>query len=342
MNRMDRWFDAHLDLACLAENGRDMTRGVKDCGGPWQPATLTFPSLAEGRVFAFLGTIFTEADGDDAVRYKAGDAEAAHAAGVRQLDRYHAWHAQGLISLRAPIPPSPVHDAQAPRPTCLILMECADPIRTPEELPWWVQRGVAAVGMAWGRGSRYATGNAKPSCSSGVGLTDLGRSLVRRMDELNIVHDISHLSDQALDELLALTDRSVIASHSNCRALLDGVSHRHVTDVAIKEVGRRGGVIGLNLVKNFIRSGLSKDPADRPSIDEAVAHVEHIAELMGHRRGVGMGSDLDGGISGHDLPAGVSGPKDFDLFTDALARRGWSDEELRGFAWDNWARFWKL
>ncbi len=341
---MRRWFDAHLDLACLAVNGRDMTRGLADCGGPWLPASATLVSLAEGGVAACLGTIFTELDGKDAEGYPAGDAEAAHAAGTRQLERYQEWHRAGLIT---PLPrrgPAAASCLRASAPSCLslgILMECADPIRTPDELPWWIEQGVIAVGMAWARGSRYATGNGEPGCSSGIGLTPIGRELVPRLDESGIVHDVSHLSDRALDDLLALTDRVVIASHSNSRVLLDGRNQRHLTDGAIREIGRRGGVIGLNLVRNFIRTGLNRDdPNDRPSIDEAIAHVEHVCEIMGHRRGVGMGSDLDGGISANDLPAGINAPRDFEKLAAALLRRGWSEVDVDAFAWGNWARFW--
>jgi membrane dipeptidase len=347
-----RWFDADLDLACLAENGRDMTRRVADCGGPWLPASVTFPTLAEGGVAACLGTIFTEMDGDDAVRYPAEDAEAAHAAGVRQLERYESWEREGRIELwkwqgggagkwQSGEVAERQSGEQERRPIRLgILMECADPIRTPDELGWWAERGVMAVGMAWARGSRYAAGNSEPSCSSPVGLTGLGRALARRIDELGLVHDVSHLSDRALADLFSLTDRRVMASHSNCRALLDGKNQRHLTDEAIGEIGRRGGVIGLNLVRNFIRTGLNReDPNDRPSIDEAIGHVEHVCGIMGRRSGVGMGSDLDGGISAHDLPAGIDGPRDFVKFAAALERRGWSAAEVEGFAWGNWARF---
>src|SRR5258708_3647187 len=201
---MRRWFDAHLDLACLAENGRDMTRGLADCSGPWLPASATFPSLAEGGIAACLGTIFTELDGKDAEGYPAGDAGAAHAAGLRQLERYRAWEREGAIQWldRAAWGPDPTRRVRTP--TCLslaILMECADPIREPEELMWWREQGVIAVGLAWARGSRYATGNSEPSCSSGVGLTGLGRDLVRCMDAMDVVHDVSHLSDRALDDL---------------------------------------------------------------------------------------------------------------------------------------------
>jgi membrane dipeptidase len=337
---MRRWFDAHLDLAALAENGRDMTRGLEDCGGPWSPPSVTFPTLNEGGVATCLGTIFTEADGDDAVRYPMGDAAAAHGAGVRQLRWYQRWNEAGLIRLWRRGSPAP---AGGPGISLGILMECADPIRTPDELEWWADQGVVAIGLTWARGSRYASGNAEPSCSSGVGLTDAGRELARRMDALGIVHDASHLSDRALADLLELTDAPVIASHSNSRSLLDGVSQRHLTDDAIREIGRRGGVIGLNLVRNFIRTGLDRaDPNDRPSVDEAVAHVEHVCEVQGHRRGVGLGSDLDGGISAHDLPAGIDRPRNFERLAEALLRRGWDEGGVHAFAWGNWARFWRL
>ncbi len=338
---MRRWFDAHLDLACLAVNGRDMSRGVRDCGGPWLPASLTFPSLREGGVTAVLGTIFTELDGKDAEGYPPGDAEAAHVAGVRQLECYERWEREGVLTRWQG---GAVTRGQHGRGSALslgVLMECADPIRTPDELGWWVERGVVAVGMAWARGSRYATGEGERGCSRGVGLTVLGRELVPRLDALGVVHDASHLSDRALADLFELTDRRVMASHSNSRVLLDGKSQRHLTDEAIREIGRHGGVIGLNLVRNFIRTGLNRaDPNDRPTIDEAVAHVEHVCEVMGHRRGVGMGSDLDGGISANDLPAGINEPRDFEKIAEALSRRGWGDGEVEGFAWGNWARFW--
>jgi membrane dipeptidase len=332
------FFDAHLDLACLAENGRDLSRPLAEAGGPWPPAAVTFPALRDGSVRAFLGTIFTEADGDDAVAYPAGDAAAAHRLGVRQLEWYQRWQREGhlrIVRRGAAVAREPGRHAP---PDCLILMECADPITSPDELPWWAERGIAAIGMAWARGSRYASGNSEPGCSSGTGLTDLGRALVPEMDRLGVVHDASHLSDRSLAELLALTAKPVVATHSNCRVLLDGTSQRHLTDEAIREIARRGGVIGLNLFAPFVRAGLKDD--ERPGIDEAIRHVEHIAQVAGHRRCVGLGSDLDGGFSALRLPRGIDAPRDFTRLADALHARGWPDEDVRGFCWGNWARFW--
>lgn len=366
-----RWFDAHLDLAYLAVNGRDMLAPLTAQTAPHPPASVTLPALEEGRVRFVLATIFTELDGAGPEGYPAGDAERAWLVGRAQLEVYLTWRDRGAIGLDllrvlrpdpgvgqvrggmgvAEVLPEPIESrlARADRAAgpgrkplhAGILIECADPIRTPDDVDWWADRGVVGVGMAWVRGSRYASGNGEASASSGVGITALGRDLVRRLDARGVVHDVSHLSDRALADLFALTGRRVMASHSNCRAIMGDSNQRHLTDDAIREIGRRDGVIGLNLVRNFIRPGLNReDPTDRPSIDDAIRHVERVAELMGHRRGAGLGSDLDGGITAHDLPAGISRPRDFDRLAEALSAHGWSDDEVEGFAWRNWTEFW--
>ncbi|MDX2116052.1 MAG: membrane dipeptidase [Planctomycetota bacterium] len=368
-------FDAHLDLACLAVNRRDMLAPPAVCGGPWQPATITLPSLAEGNVRVALATIFTEVGGQDAESYPAGDFERAHAVGRAQLEVYETWRDAGHVAIdlrelmrRDPhvgevragmgvasaVPfglPQRLARASARAPLHIgILVENADPIRGPDELPWWKERGVVAVGLAWAKSSRYATGNAPGPRSDGGadaahGLTDLGRDMVRAMDQLRIVHDVSHLSDRAFDDLLALTDRPVIASHSNCRSILkgdlgpEGRNHRLLRDDQIRAIAGRGGVIGLNLVRAFIPPRADNPGDPRPTIAEAVDHVERICELAGHRGCVGLGTDMDGGISGLELPAGIERPADLSLILDELRSRGWSEPEVEGFAWRNWSAF---
>lgn len=342
------WFDAHLDIASLVERGRDMHAQLDDCRGDLHPAALTLPSMRAGGVRACMGTIFTQAVKDPAASdaetaayaYPMGDAQAAWKAGMRQLKLYQAWEEAGVIRLLGPRganKPTPPGPADEPL-TLGILMECADPIETPDQLDEWVDGGVVMIGLAWWHGSRYTGGNGTP----GVGLTDIGFELIKRMDVRGVVHDLSHLSQKATDELLQATDAPVVASHSNCRALLDD-NERHITDATIAEIGKRGGVVGLNLVRNFIRTGLDpKDPLDRPTVAEAIDHVEHVCKVMGHRKGVGLGSDLDGGITADDLPAGINKPADYAKLADELSRRGWSDAEVEDFRWNNWARFWGL
>lgn len=360
-----RWFDAHLDLACLAECGRYLARPPLEGGGPFQPAALSWPTMLSAGVHACLGTIFIESGGTDEVGYPAADAEAAHRRGLAQLERYHAWHRAGVIELtdfrpRRGEPGMTPMKLPPPNGAAIklgILMECADPIRTPDELAWWVERGVSVIGMAWARGSRYTAGNAERGPTGAEGIAPIGRELVKRMDELGVVHDASHLSWRAMDDLFALTDRLVIASHSNCSALLEWPARgatqgtkpneRHLRDEHIKEIGREGrgggGVIGLNLVRNFIRSGLKRDdPNDRPSVMEAARHVDHIAAVMGHKRGVGLGSDLDGGITRNDIPAGIDSHQDMGLILDDLRKLNWHLRDVDAFAWGNWARVLEL
>jgi hypothetical protein len=131
------WFDAHLDLAYLAECGRDMHADLADARGRHQPAAVTLPSLGEGRVRAVLATIFTQAVTDDddetgAHTYALGDASAARTAGHRQLKLYHAWRDAGLIELmpRRTTSDSPPSCLRASVPSCLlsgILLECSKP-----------------------------------------------------------------------------------------------------------------------------------------------------------------------------------------------------------------------
>jgi microsomal dipeptidase-like Zn-dependent dipeptidase len=219
-----------------------------------------------------------------------------------------------------------------------VLIENADPIREPDELAWWVERGVVAIGLAWGKPSRYAGGN-----GTDLGLTDLGRVLVREMDRLGVVHDASHLSDRSMRGLLDATDRMVVASHSNCRGLLGGggmgENQRHLHDDWIREIARRGGVIGLNLYGNFLsRERAREGQASTATLHDAVRHVQHICDLTGSRAHVGLGSDMDGGFSAKVLPAGVRRPLDLVLLAEELRSRGFNDDDIAAFAHRNWAR----
>ncbi len=339
--------------------------------GPWPPASVTLGSLRAGGVTRLLATIFTEAGGTDVgVSYAAGDAAGAHAAGVWQLETYQSWQRAGLIAIEGVggrmvgVPEGDAKGERGARPMggaalrCSLLMECADPIREPGELAWWVERGVRAIGLAWGRGSRYAPGNGEDPATD-PGLLPSGRELVREMDRLRVVHDASHLSDRALADLLAATSRPVVATHSNCRSIIAGeplleeavpetlrahpdgariALQRHLTDEAIIEIARRGGVIGLNLYSAFLIPGAVR--SRRATIDEAVAHVDHICKLVGHTRAVGLGSDMDGGFSAATLPEGIDTPSDLPKLLEALHALGWSDEDLERFAWKNWSDFW--
>ncbi len=326
-------FDGHLDLAYLAEIGRDMHAQLGQCRGTLLPAAVTLPSLQAGNVRGCLGTIFTEMSEEDSPAglqlggfghtYPPGDAEAAHRAGLRQLKLYHAWRDAGVIDLLPNAGDAPLQLG--------ILMEGADPITNANEVAWWAQQGVIAIGLAWALGSRYAGGN-----SQKTGLTAEGKDVVRAIDDAGLIHDLSHLSDAAMDELLEMSDGHVIASHSNARALLGGTNQRHLRDETIAEIARRGGVIGINLYAPFLDPAFDKKK--RPPLrTAALDHVLHIASIAGKDK-VCLGTDMDGGFAATDLPEGVNEPSDLHKLLDMLRDEGWSEAEVAGFAGGNWAR----
>lgn len=326
-------FDGHLDLAYLAEIGRDMHASLDQCRGTLLPAAVTLPSLADGNVRGCLGTIFTEMTEQDSPKglqlggfghtYPPGDAEAAHRAGLRQLKLYHAWRDAGVIDLLPNTGNAPLQLG--------ILMEGADPIENADQIAWWGEQGVIAIGLAWAMGSRYAGGN-----SQKTGLTDEGRDVVRAIDAAGIIHDLSHLSDKAMDELLEMSSGRVVASHSNARALLGGTNQRHLRDETIAEIARRGGVIGINLYAPFLDPSFDKKKK-RPPLRIALEHVLHVATIAGKDK-VCLGTDMDGGFSATDLPEGVATPSDLHKLLDLLRGEGWSEAEVSGFAGGNWSR----
>ena len=275
-----------------------------------------------------LATIFTEpgpaATGQGFGYPSSDDLDGAEAAGIRQLEVYKSLkRARELSIVRA----GADVDGQSALPRIVILMEGADPIRSPERASWWFTKGLRVVGLTWAAGTRYAGGN-----SNGGPLTALGVELVHALDELGIVHDVSHLSDEAFEGLMEHARGPVIASHSNCRALLEP-KQRHLRDDQIKAIADRGGVVGLNLYSAFLAKGR------RATIHDCAAHVNHVAEVMGHRRGVGLGSDMDGGFPPGELPIGLDHPTKLEALAEALRDAGWSDDEVEGFAWRNWHAF---
>ncbi len=337
-------FDAHLDLAYLDVNRRDLTLPLNKLDasttGPHPPAAVTLPELRTAGVRWALGTVFTEAGGEGPEGYEPLDVEAAVLCGEAQISVYRRWASQGHITIanHGRFDPDP---ADTDPIQIGILIENADPIRTPDDLAWWVSEGVVAIGLCWGRQSRYAAGNA---CEPDLGLAPMGIEMLEAMHALSVVCDLSHLSQCATEEALERTRGPVIASHSNCRALLggDGAKNwqRHLSDEAIKEIARRRGVIGLNLAQWFLKPGVT-DNGPRPTIADAIAHIEHICDLTGSKHHTALGTDMDGGFSGKQLCEGIEKPTDLHKLFEALHDRGWTDDELHGLASRNWLNFWE-
>jgi membrane dipeptidase len=211
-------------------------------------------------------------------------------------------------------------------------MEGADPMRTPDDVPWWFERGLRMIGLAWKR-TRYAGGTGAPGP-----LTLEGIVLVRALDEHGVIHDASHLAEESFWQLLEIGDGPVCASHSNCRAIVP--TDRQLSDEMIRAIVERGGVIGINFYEKFL-----VPPAEygkrRATLDDVVRHVRHMCNLAGDARHVGIGTDMDGGFGRDQIPQEIVTSADLPKVGEALARAGFSGADVDGILGGNWVRFFR-
>lgn len=151
------------------------------------------------------------------------------------------------------------------------------------------------------------------------GLNDLGRDLVREMNRLGVLVDLSHVADATFYDALEVTRAPVILSHSSVRALTQ--HPRNVTDEMLRALAENGGVIMINFYPRYIRQG----GASGASLDDVMAHIEHAIRVAGIDH-VGLGSDFDGVPS---LPSGMEDVTRLPWITYELLRRGYAEEDVR-------------
>ena len=119
----------------------------------------------------------------------------------------------------------------------------------------------------------------------GAGLTDFGKQVVAEMNRLGMIVDVSHLCEASFQDVISLTSKPVIASHSNARAICDHV--RNLNDYQLKAIAANGGVVGVNFYPKFLNN------TDKASLDDVVRHIEHICSVTGENH-IGIGADYDG------------------------------------------------
>jgi membrane dipeptidase len=321
--------DAHLDLACNALRGRELLKpAAEQMADEDGTPSVGLPDLQRGGVGVFCATIFCEPalrTGDKGYR----TAEQAHTEAVRQLRWYQGLEQAGhvrLVRRGSDLRQASAHSV----PSMLLLMEGADPLRTPDEVASWFEAGVRIVGLAWRR-TRYAGGTGTPGP-----LTAEGQRLVRELDACHIIHDVSHLAEQSFWQLMDMSDGPIIASHSNCRAIIP--TDRQLSDEMIRALVARGGVIGINFYDRFLvpPNEYGRRPA---ALADVVRQVRHVCEIAGDTQHVGIGTDMDGGFGRENVPAEIGTSADLPRLADALAGAGFDEASVGSIMSGNWLRF---
>ena len=212
----------------------------------------------------------------------------------------------------------------------ILLLEGADAFRTEDDVRWWFDQGLRIVGLAW-RKTRMAGGTGWPGP-----LTDEGKRIVRAMDEVGMIHDVSHLAEESFWQLLDMSSGPVMASHSNCRAIVPG--DRQISDEMIRAIAGRGGVVGMNFYEKFLMRP-EEHGKRRCGLADVTEHVKRICDLTGSAGHVGLGTDMDGGLGREQIPEEIRTSGDLPRVAEALSAAGFSDEDVRRIMGANWASF---
>jgi len=156
---------------------------------------------------------------------------------------------------------------------------------------------------------------------NGAGLSDFGKSAVRKMNELGIFIDLAHSSPAIVDDVLDITTKPVIVSHTGVRAVLD--SQRNLSDAQIQKIAVNGGIIGIAFFDMAV---------GEPELPNIIASIKHVRDLVGVEY-VALGSDYDGSVA---VPFDITG---LPLIVEGLMNAGFSEAEIRAVMGENVKNF---
>lgn len=313
MNCASKWIDLHIDtLMFMVEEGTDPLASVLD-------HHVDVPRMRGSGVQSAVWAAWVKEE-------FSGNAATAKA--VQMLDAgldLISRSAGGceLIGSRADF-----DRVAASGNTGIILgIEGATPLQDSFELlSLFHQMGVRMITLTWNHSNHFGSGCRLGDTNDG-GLTGAGEELIRRMESLGIILDLSHASPRTFDQALCCSQKPVTVSHANCRSLCD--HRRNLTDQQLKQIAATGGVVGISICPHFLTT--SPETAD---LEMVIDHIAYARDLIGDDA-IALGTDFDGITS---LPAGIAGVEDLNAIATALSDRGWDDDTIEKFACRNGAR----
>jgi len=345
-------FDAHLDLAMNAlEWNRDLTWTVDDIrkseeGMTDKPDrgknTVSLPAMRKGNVGLCVAT--------QIARYvKKGSSlpgwNSPHQAWAQtqgQLAWYRAMEEIGEMVQITNLKELKKHMAlwkngDSKKPIGYILsLEGADSIVTIGHLEKSHELGLRAIGPA-----HYGPGTYSHGTDSVGGIGSKGKELLKKIEELNLILDATHLCDMSFWETMKIYNGPVWASHNNCRKFVN--HNRQFSDEQINELIGRKAVVGIALdawmmVPNWIR-GKSTPKDMGVTLNQMVDNIDHICQLAGNSLHVGIGTDLDGAFGKEQSPDDLNTIADLQKIPLLLSQRGYSDGDIENIMHLNFIKF---
>jgi membrane dipeptidase len=346
--------DAHLDLSMNAmEWNRDLRNSIQEIrdrekGMNDKPdrgnGVVCFPELRKGNIGLVVATQIARYVSVDNPLPGWHSPEQAWAHTQAQLAWYKAMEEAGELIQITNLKELEDHlrywnddDTDTSKSIGYILsLEGADSIIELKHLEQAYAYGLRAVGPAHYGPGRYAQGT-----NATGGLGKMGKALLREMERLNIILDATHLCDDSFWEAMDNFRGHVWASHHNCRTLVN--HNRQFSDEQLKELIARGAVIGgvldaWMLVPNWVRKE-STPQGMNCNLEKVVDHMDHICQLAGNARHIGIGSDLDGAFGREQSPYDLETIADLQKMPQLLSKRGYKNEDIENVMHGNWLRF---
>ena len=343
-------FDAHLDLAMNAVDwNRDLridlrdirvqeaVHNMTDLGR--QTCTVSLPELRKAEAGVVVATLIARLE--QAINHPLGftTPEACYASAHSHLAYYRAMEKHGHMKmLRTKGDLSKHVDAYQKDPVktplgFVLSMECGDAVLDPDNIHEWYDHGLRAIGITHYGANRYGGGT---RCE--VGLSAEAIPLLKNIEKLGIALDLTHLSDRSFDQVRDYFTGRVLASHQNARKFCDW--QRQFSDEQIKFVIQRDGVLGIAFDAIMLQPGWVRGTT-KPTVtlERAVDNIDHICQLAGNARNVGIGSDLDGGYGYEQTPADLNTIADLQNLPALLEKRGYKAADIAGIMHGNWLRF---
>jgi membrane dipeptidase len=304
--------------------------------------TVSLPELRKAEVAVCLATVIDRTARPGNTLPGSACQEISYAKAQGQLAYYRVLEAQGKVRLLGDGASLQAHlrawqEPGTAEPLGFILaMEGADPIAWPAQVGSWWEDGLRVVSLSHYGQSAYAYGTGTEG-----GLTKAGRALLREMEQVGMILDLTHLSEPAFWEALDAFGGPVLASHNNCRALVAG--DRQFSDAQLRAFIERGGVVGVALDAWMLYPGWIKGRDDAPGtspevvgLDAVAAQIDHVCQVAGNARHVGIGSDLDGGYGTEQCPHDLDTIADLQQIPRLLRQRGYGQAEVQAIMHGNW------
>ncbi|MBA3326037.1 MAG: membrane dipeptidase [Rhodobacteraceae bacterium] len=190
--------------------------------------------------------------------------------------------------------------------------------------------GLRSLGPVWSRPNIFGTGvpfRFPGDPDEGPGLTEAGKALVRACDRLGVLVDLSHLNAAGFRDVAAISERPLVATHSNARAL--AASSRNLTDWQLAAIAESGGVVGLNFAVGFLRDD-GRRVSDTP-LTTMIRHIDYLLERLGEA-GVALGSDFDGAL----IPREIGDAAGLPALVGAMRQAGYGADLVDRICRRNW------